>query len=304
MADSSGGGLRNSRGGKRKRADRGSGMLNRAAQTLMSNRESNLAPGTTNPAIGFTQNDFSAPVNPYTPQGQSYLNTPPVSAAGTGVQNLNNPTQGAMAAGSAGAGYTGAPTQNQQNFGNEYYWNTPEFALGLAMNGLGMSTDTNSSFYNAMQDLAPGLKWMSLLGGGPTGGMADFTKNVAGWMGQPVGSAQNAGYGRLSGLGNMVNTLVGGGTGNPALEGYIDSLDPRQMVQAITSMMQTSGYGQIAPELVGGMANRLGNLYNQFGINGGSLLSNLGPGQSDMDVFRQYLQNQGGDILSYFNNPF
>jgi hypothetical protein len=166
---------------------------------------------------------------------------------------------------------------------------------------LGMSTDTNSSFYNAMQDLAPGLKWMSLLGGGPTGGMADFTKNVAGWMGQPVGSAQNAGYGRLSGLGGMVGNLVGGGAGNPALEGYIDSLDPRQMVQAISSMMQTAGYGQIAPELVSGMQNRLGNLYNQFGINGGSLLSNLGPGQSDMDVFRQYLQNQGSDILGYFN---
>lgn len=220
----------------------------------------------------------------------TYNSTVPYGQQAFGANSTSTPT-------STGTGGTGS--QNQQNFGNEYYWNSPEFAVGKAMNAMGMSTDINSSFANAMASLAPGLKWMSLLGGGPTGGIADFQNNVAGWMG--AGGGQG-GFGRLGGLNGAIQTLVGGGGGNPLLEGYIDAMDPRQMLAAIGQMAQTAGYGQIAPELLQGLSGQMENIYNQFGINGGDLLANLAPGQSDMDVFRDYFSNAGSGLLDYFGN--
>lgn len=222
---------------------------------------------------------------------------PAQAAQATASPYSLDPTFGASPTGlpATGAG-GGTGNQNKTNFGNEYYWASPEFAVGKAMNNLGMSTDVNSSFANAMASLAPGLKWMSLLGGGPTGGIADFQNNVGNWM----GAGDQSGFGRLGDLNSMIQTLVGGGGGNALLEGYIDSMDPRQMLAAIGQMAQTAGYGQIAPELLQGLSGQMENIYNQFGINGGELLANLGPGQSDMDVFRDYFQKQGSGLLDYF----
>lgn len=190
---------------------------------------------------------------------------------------------------------SGGATQ-KQNFGNEYWWASPEAAVGNAMQGMGMSTDINSSFFNAMQSLAPGLKWMSLLGSGsPTGGIESFKGNVGNWM----DSGQLGGLGTLS---SGIGALLNGGQGNAFLEGYIDAMDPRQMLAAIGQMAQTAGYGQIAPELLQGMQGLMSQSYSDFANNGADLLANVGQGVSDMDIFRDFFASTGNTIADYFGN--
>lgn len=261
------------------KANTGSGMLNEVGLTAYDN-----GPVWTQPELQAMQQ--------MAPNVQASIYNTTSAPYSVGQQMGQTP------GGTPGTGTPGTGSQNQTNFGNEYYWNSPEFAVGKAMNNMGMSTDINSSFSNAMASLAPGLKWMSLLGSDPTGGIAQFQGNVGDWM----GSGDSSGFGRLGGLNGLVQNLVGGGQGNAALEGYIDAMDPRQMLAAIGQMAQTSGYGQIAPELLQGLSGQMENIYNQFGINGGELLANLGPGQSDMDVFRDYFKQQGSGLLDYFGN--
>jgi hypothetical protein len=224
----------------------------------------------------------------YLPQTQAYATD---QLDNRGTVPFANPVDARQFPSGTGAGAGG----QAQNFANEYYWNDRNlpFAVTKAMNGLGMSTDINSSFFNAMQDLAPGLKWMSLLGGSPSGGMPEWMNTLGGFL----GNGQQGGMGAINPL---IANLIGGGVGSPDLEGYIDSLDPQQLLGAIEAMMVTQGYGQVAPELIGGMSNQMGNLYNQWGAAAGDILGSLGEGQSDMDAFRQYLQQNGQNFLGYF----
>jgi hypothetical protein len=183
--------------------------------------------------------------------------------------------------------YTTGSGTTADYVGNSFLDN-PGAAVNNIMQGLGLSVSSNSPFYNAMSQLAPGLEWMQYFGSG-TGAPGEFLGNVGSWFNQGTGG--NAMGANLGGM--LQNFFSGGNTAD--LSAMIDNMTPEDITRAIASMMETGMYGSAGSRVRQGLQSRLLDQYNQFAGNQPTIEAGLGAGQTIADAFLEWMR--GKDVL-------
>lgn len=183
--------------------------------------------------------------------------------------------------------YTTANGVTADYVGNQFLDN-PAAAVNNIMQGLGLSVSSNSPFYSAMSQLAPGLEWMQYFGSG-TGAPGQFLGNVGNWFNQGTGGS-GGGNSMGAQLGAMLQNFMGGGN-SPELSAMIDNMTPEDIVRAMASMMETGMYGGAGSRVRQGLQSRLVDQYNQFVGNQPTIEAGLGAGETIADAFLNILRN-------------
>lgn len=253
------------------------------------------------PGLMYSQSPENDPqlkalLNQYAPQGQ-YQGKMGFSAPGGAA--VPDTYAAPSSLGAAGGGTTGsAPGSGgtfDNSFVNQYYAADPAAALNHFLSGAGMGAgDVNSPFYNFLNQLAPGAQWLSMLGSPDAFKSADsYMNSFDNYFGGGFGGAAS---GAAGGFGGALSTLLGGGTDGSALAGYIDTLKPNEMMNAIKAMAMSSSMGDMTPWAMQGMDTQLSNLLNQFNASGAAALTD--PMVTAADALRGFLTGTGSNVMS------
>lgn len=180
----------------------------------------------------------------------------------------------------------------------DYWWNNPSAALdNLIAQVYGGTPNVNSQFYQSLQNLVPGLQWAQLLGnaGNPTGAESNWMGALGSWLGAPANSGGGTGFGGLGNLNNLLGTLLNQGNGDAVLAAYLDQLSPNNLAQGAGQLIQSLGYGTIAPQLMTGVASLLSQALTNFNAQG---LGANDPLHAS-SLFLNYLKNNSGGLLDW-----
>src|SRR6476469_1411215 len=184
------------------------------------------------------------------------------------------------------------------NFGNDYYARDPTAALSRYLSGAGMGAgDVNSPFYKFLNNLAPGVQYLSMFGtpgsfdpNNPQGTayyMNAFNSYFSGGLGTAGGG--------LGSLGGALQTLLSGGAEGSEMGNFIDSMSVNDFMGAIEAMTGASTMGGSTPWAMQGLDTGLSNLINKYNAVAGDLLQ--GPDVSPIDALRGFLQGQGSGLF-------